>query len=89
MKDRKGREPVGRGASDGSPAEKPRHGSEELPNLLTPDEACQALRVGRTKLYEELRHGSLQGVAFRWGRRYLIPKEALRQLMEGSDHDSS
>lgn len=57
----------------------------ELPDQLTPDEVCHVLRVGRTKLYEELRFGSLHGVAFRWGRRYLIPKKALRRLVEGED----
>ena len=64
---------------------------DQLPDLLTPKEACRALRVGETKFREELRRpgGSLQGLAFRWGRRYLIPKEALRRLVEGGDDDAA
>jgi hypothetical protein len=60
---------------------------DDLPDLLTPDEACRVLRIGETRFREELRRpdSSLAGMAFRWGRRYLIPKEALRRLIEGEE----
>ena len=48
---------------------------DELPEILTPQEVCRALRVSRTACYEGLRHGCLGGIAFKWGRTYRIPKK--------------
>jgi excisionase family DNA binding protein len=60
---------------------------DEAPDLLTPAECCLLLRISRTSCYESLRSGALKPIATRWGRRYLIPKAALRRLIEGEQHD--
>jgi excisionase family DNA binding protein len=57
----------------------------EAPELLTPAECCLLLRVSRSSCYENLRNGVLRPIAFRVGRKYLIPKAALRRLIEGED----
>jgi excisionase family DNA binding protein len=55
----------------------------DAPDVLTPAEAAALLRISRTSCYESLRSGTLKSVAVRWGRRkYLIPKAALRRLIE-------
>lgn len=45
----------------------------------TPKEACEALRIGRTKLYELLANGELKAVAL--GGKTLIPRDALENFM--------
>lgn len=45
----------------------------------TPHEACAALRIGRTKLYELLGSGHIKAVAL--GGKTLIPREALDAFM--------
>ena len=46
----------------------------------TPKEACEALRIGRTKLYELFATGELKAVAL--GGKTLIPRDALENFME-------
>jgi excisionase family DNA binding protein len=58
---------------------------DDLGDLLTPAECCAMLRVSRSTCYESLRSGALRPIAHRFGRRYLIPKAALRRLIEGED----
>lgn len=45
----------------------------------TTHEACTALRIGRTKLYELLGSGDLKAVAL--GGKTLIPRDALEAFM--------
>lgn len=56
-------------------------GWDDLPPVLTPDQVRRVLPVGRTALYEQMRHGILSKVAFRLGRRWLIDKEGLMRLI--------
>ena len=45
----------------------------------TPREACDALRIGRTKLYELFASGDLKAVAL--GGKTLIPRDELENFM--------
>ncbi len=45
----------------------------------TPREACDALRIGRTKLYALLGSGHIKAVAL--GGKTLIPRDALEAFM--------
>ena len=49
---------------------------EEYADILTAEEACEALRIGYNALYELLNSGKLKG--FRNGRVWRIPKQAVR-----------
>lgn len=61
---------------------------DEAPDLLTPAECASLLRAGRTSTYEAIRCGPLKTITTKWGRRkYLIPKEALRRLVEGEESE--
>jgi len=54
---------------------------EDLPDVLTAQEAAEVLRVGRNTVYDCLRSGAIPSL--RLGRPLLIPKSALRRLLEG------
>lgn len=58
---------------------------DDAPDLLTPSECAALLRAGRTSTYEAIRSGALKPIARKWGRKYLVPKKALRQLVEGEE----
>jgi excisionase family DNA binding protein len=58
---------------------------QTAPDLLTPAEVITLLRSSRSAIYESLRYGPLSTIAIRWGRKYLIPKAALRRLIESED----
>lgn len=47
--------------------------------LLSVDEATSRLGIGRTRLYAEIRSGSIRSVSS--GRRRLIPEAAIRERM--------
>lgn len=47
----------------------------EFPDILTTEEACDALRVGFNALYELLQSGKLK--AYRNGRLWRIPKQSV------------
>ena len=49
---------------------------EEYADILTAEEACEALRIGYNALYELLNSGKLKG--FRNGRVWRIPKQAIQ-----------
>jgi excisionase family DNA binding protein len=53
---------------------------DALPDILTVDETARFLRIGRSSVYEALRLKIIPSV--RIGRRILIPKKALRQVIE-------
>ena len=46
----------------------------EYPDILTTDEACEALRIGYNALYDLLQSGKLK--AYRNGRLWRIPKNS-------------
>lgn len=48
-------------------------------DVLTVDEACEALRVGYNAMYDLLNSGKLK--AYRNGRTWRIPKQALIEYM--------
>lgn len=52
---------------------------EEYADLLTVDEACEALRVGHNAIYELLHSGKLKG--YRNGRVWGIPKESVKEYI--------
>ena len=52
---------------------------DEYPDILTVDEACEALRIGYNAMYDILSSGELK--AYRNGRTWRIPKEALKKYV--------
>ena len=48
-------------------------------NVITVEEAADALQIGRTAAYEAVRHGELPSL--RLGRRILIPTAPLLRLL--------
>ena len=52
---------------------------EEYVDVLTAEEACEALRIGYNALYELLNSGKLKG--FRNGRVWRIPKQAIQEYV--------
>jgi len=56
---------------------------EIAPLLYRVEEAAEALRVGRTVVYELIRCGALRTVKV--GTRRLVPVEALREYVAGLD----
>ena len=56
---------------------------EQYPDILTVEEACEALRMGYNAVYELLNEGKLK--AYKNGRGWRIPKESLvRYVLEKS-----
>lgn len=52
---------------------------DEYADVLTVDEACEALRIGNNAIYELLNSGKLKG--FRNGRVWRIPKIAVQEYI--------
>ena len=52
---------------------------EEYSDVLTVDEACEALRIGYNAIYDLLGSGKLKG--YRNGRVWRIPKESIKQYI--------
>ena len=52
---------------------------EEYPDVLTVEEACEALRIGENAMYELLGSGKLKG--YRNGRVWRIPKVAVQEYI--------
>ena len=56
---------------------------EQYPDILTVEEACDALRMGYNAVYDLLNEGKLK--AYKNGRVWRIPKESLgRYVLEKS-----
>lgn len=55
---------------------------EEYQDILTTEEAAEALRIGYNALYELLSSGKLKG--YRNGRVWRIPKEAIKAYIMDS-----
>ena len=51
---------------------------EQYPDILTVEEACEALRMGYNAVYELLNEGTLK--AYKNGRVWRIPKESLEAM---------
>ena len=51
----------------------------EYPDILTTDEACEALRIGYNALYDLLQYGKLK--AYRNGRLWRIPKKSVIEFI--------
>ena len=52
---------------------------EEYPDIMTVDEAAEALRVGYNALYELLNEGNVK--AYKNGRVWRIPKESIKKYI--------
>ena len=52
---------------------------EEYPDILTVEDACEALRMGYNAMYDLLNTGKIK--AFKNGRVWRIPKESLKQYI--------
>ena len=52
---------------------------EDYPDILSPEEAAEALRIGENAIYEVLNSKKLS--AYKNGRNWLIPKEAVRKYV--------
>ena len=52
---------------------------EDYPNVLSAEEAAEALRIRENAIYRLLNEGRLK--AFKNGRTWKIPKEALRSYV--------
>lgn len=52
---------------------------EDYPDILTVEEACEALRVGYNAMYELLNTGKLK--AYKNGRVWRIPKVAVKKYI--------
>ena len=52
---------------------------EDYPDVLTVEEACEALRVGYNAIYELLNSGKLK--AYKNGRTWRIPKDAIKKYI--------
>ena len=53
----------------------------EYSDVITVDELCEMLRIGRNKTYELLRTGKIK--AFRCGRLWMISKDAVVTFVLG------
>lgn len=49
------------------------------PDVLTPDEVGEVLRLGRNSVYERIRTGAIPSI--RLGRKLLVPRVALERLL--------
>ena len=52
---------------------------EDYPDILTVEEACEALRIGYNAMYELLNSGKLK--AYKNGRIWRIPKDAIKKYI--------
>lgn len=52
---------------------------EEMDEILTPDDVCEILKIGKNALYELLLSGRLH--AYRNGRCWRIPKRAVSMFI--------
>ncbi len=53
---------------------------DDLPDVLNPLQVAHFLGVGRNTVYQNLRTGLIPSIKI--GRRVLVPKAALRRLLE-------
>ena len=53
---------------------------EKYPDVLTPYDVLKILNIGRSKMYQMLKNGSIRGI--RIGRQHRIPKKILIEYLE-------
>ncbi len=53
----------------------------------TVDEAAEILGIGRNSAYEAIRRGQIP--TLRFGRRVVVPREALEQLLRNTDSETA
>ncbi|HET6497057.1 MAG TPA: hypothetical protein VFH61_17035 [Thermoleophilia bacterium] len=58
---------------------------EQKRPVMTPTQCAARYDIGRTKVYEECKHGILKDASVRWGRRILISSAAARRIFEGEE----
>ena len=63
----------------------PKH-FDELPDVLKPLQVAQFLGIGRGTVYESLRTGVIPSIKI--GRRVLVPKAAIRRMLEAAEKPS-
>ncbi len=61
---------------------RPPRNLDDLPLMLTADEAAQVLRVSRWSVYQQVQAGTLHAVKL--GRSLRIPRAAIAQLLAGN-----
>jgi excisionase family DNA binding protein len=61
---------------------KPRRARRRSKDTLTPEDLVQRLGIGRNQVYEALRQGQIRP-AFRFGRRWVIPRATLTRMLSG------
>jgi excisionase family DNA binding protein len=59
---------------------------DDLPDVLTAAEVQSFLRLGRNATYDLLKNGTLRSI--RLGQKYLVPRQALRELLDGCGEHS-
>lgn len=59
---------------------------EQYPDILSVEEACEALRVGYNAMYELLNNGKIK--AYKNGRVWRIPKESIKEYIINQTHIS-
>lgn len=59
---------------------------DDLPDVLTPAEVQSFLRLGRNATYDLLKNGTLRSI--RLGQKYLVPRQSLRELLDGDSEHS-
>jgi len=52
---------------------------EQWDDILTPAEACEVLKIGKSALYQSLNSGKLKGM--RNGKVWRIPKDSIRAFI--------
>ena len=58
----------------------------DYPLMVTPKHIVEITGWSRTFTYEQLRpYGRLAHLAQRWGRGFLVSRDALRRLLEGEE----
>lgn len=55
---------------------------ESFNDVLTFEETCKALRMGRNMLYKLLRNGTIKSVKI--GRKYYVPKISLNEFINSN-----
>jgi excisionase family DNA binding protein len=64
-----------------TPPASPHHSASESPRLaLTPEEAAEAIGVGRTTIYELLAGGKIASI--RVGRRRVVPVRSIEAFLD-------